>query len=139
VLLVPSDAPQASSPPHLVRGQALLAVAGRRAGIPFRFPPAERDVVPVGQPVPVEQQCEAGRRGQQQAPSAPSAAAALPPDCCSPVSDGPVALAAAAAVASVSVVAARVEHQAVPVSVAGSAALSGAARAFARARRDLHW
>jgi hypothetical protein len=91
----------------------------------------------------VEQQREPGPRGQEQAPSAASAAAALPPDYCSPVSDGPVALAAVAAAAAcasvAAVVAVRVERQVAPVSVVGSAASSGAALAFARARRDFHW
>jgi hypothetical protein len=140
VLPVPKDARQASSLRHLVRGQAPPGVAARRAGIPFRFPPAERDVVPAGQLVPVEQLRGAVTRGQQQVPSAPSGAAALPPDYCSPASDGPVALAAEAAVgASASVAVALVEHQVALVSVVGSAAWSGAARAFARARRDFHW
>jgi hypothetical protein len=139
VLPVPKDARQASSLPHLVRGQAPPAVAARRVGIPFRFRPAERGVVAAGRAAPVEQQREAGHRGQQQAPSGSSAAAALPPGYCSPVSTEPVASAAAAAVASASVAAVPVEHQVAPVSVVGSATSSGAAQAFARARRDFHW
>ena len=140
MLPVPKDARQASSLRHLVRGQAPPAVAARRVGIPFRFRPAERGVVAAGRAAPVEQQREAWHRGQQQAPSGSSAAAALPPGYCSPVSTEPVALAAEAAVgASASVAVARVEHQVALVSVVGSAAWSGAARAFARARRDFHW